>query len=169
MATIVGVFNNQDQAEKAVNEIRRAGITDDKISIVAKKDRINREDRGGDVEVGETGAEMSYADQDLTTGATTGGVLGGAAGLLAGAGALAIPGLGPIIAMGPIAAGLSGAATGGLAGSLVDLGIPRSRGEHYEEEVKKGGILAVVEADQSKINDVANYMRKNGARGVETH
>jgi hypothetical protein len=108
-------------------------------------------------------------NQNLTNGTTTGGTLGGLAGILGGVGAMAIPGIGPILAAGPIAAGLTGAVTGGLAGGLVDLGIPEERGQYYEEEVKKGGILATVEADQDKINDVASYLRSSGARDVETH
>ncbi len=166
MSTVIGVFDDQNQAERTVNEIRKAGITDDKISIVAKKDQVQSEtDNRGN----RSDNDNNYLNQNLTTGTTTGGSLGGLAGLLGGAGALAIPGVGPILAAGPIAAGLTGAVTGGLAGGLVDLGIPQQRGQYFEEEVKKGGILASVEADQSKINDVASYMRRNGARDVETH
>lgn len=163
MSTVVGVFDDRSQAEKAVNEIRKAGITDDKISIAAREEQVREKGRG-DHENGDM-----LRDNDMTTGATTGGTLGGLAGLLAGAGALAIPGVGPIIAAGPIAAGLSGAAAGGLAGGLVDLGIPREKGQEYEEEIKRGGLLAVVETDDNKVNDVASYMKRNGARKVEKH
>ncbi len=159
MSTVVGVFDDQSQAERAVNEIREAGITDEEISIVAKEGRINEDDND----------QNSYLNQDITSGASTGGALGGLAGLMAGAGALAIPGIGPILAAGPIAAGLTGVAAGGLAGGLVDLGIPQERGEYYENEVKKGGIVATVKSDQRRINDVATYFRRNGARDVETH
>ncbi|MDI3547150.1 MAG: hypothetical protein PWR10_802 [Halanaerobiales bacterium] len=162
MPTVIGVFDDQSQAERAVNEIREAGVTDEEISIAAREDRIKADE-------GDEGGTGAFLNQDVTTGATTGGALGGLAGLMAGAGALAIPGIGPILAAGPIAAGLSGVAAGGLAGSLVDLGIPQDRGEYYENEVGKGSILAVVETDQRKINDVASFMRRNGARDVETH
>ena len=157
MPTVIGVFDDRNQAERAVNEIKDAGVSKDEISIVAKEESIgnNNNDEG--------------QGQDLTTGTATGGTLGGLAGLLAGAGALAIPGIGPILAIGPIAAGLTGAAAGGLAGSLVDLGIPQDRGDYYENEVKKGSILAAVKSDQDKINDVASHFRSNGARDVETH
>ncbi|MFW6270817.1 MAG: general stress protein, partial [Bacillota bacterium] len=130
MANVIGIFDDREHAENAVNEIREAGITDDKISIVAKEDTIQSEGEG------------EGEGEDLTTGAPTGGALGGIAGLMAGAGALTIPGVGPILAAGPLAAGLSGVAAGGLAGSLVDLGIDRERGQYYEDEVKRGGILA---------------------------
>lgn len=160
MSTVIGVFDSKNNAEKAVDQIREAGITDDKISLAAKDDRSNEnnnDNNGG------------FMNQDLTTGATTGGALGGAAGLMAGVGALAIPGLGPILAVGPIAAGLTGVAAGGLTGSLVDMGIPQERGDYYENEVRSGKILAAVETDQSKVNDVATFLRDNDASDVETH
>ena len=156
MSTIIGVFDDKSDAENSVEDIKNAGITDDKISIVAKEDQVSENENQED-------------NQDLTAGATTGGTLGGLAGLMAGAGALTIPGIGPVVAAGPIAAGLSGVAAGGLTGSLVDMGVDQERGQYYEDEVKSGAILATVEADQAKINDVASYMRRNGARDVETH
>lgn len=108
-------------------------------------------------------------DQDLTEGVFTGGALGGIAGLLAGAGALLIPGVGPIIAAGPIAATLTGVVTGGIAGSLVDYGIPEARGEYYEEQVRQGGILLTVRAGNEQVDDAASVMRRYGAEDVETH
>ncbi|MDK2835850.1 MAG: hypothetical protein PWP21_627 [Thermosediminibacterales bacterium] len=148
--TVIGVFDSRDKAENAVNEMRNSGFTENEISIVAK----NQEGEETD----------SVAD-----GTTTGSVLGGMAGLAVGAGALAIPGLGPIIAAGPIAGMLSGAASGGIAGALIDWGIPEERGREYEEELRQGKILATVRADESKIQDAANIFRKNGAKDVETH
>lgn len=164
MSTVIGVFENQSQAEKAVNKIREAGITEEKISIVAKKDNVEKGQSGQD-----QGNEATLTDQNLSGGTTTGGVLGGLAGILGGAGALAIPGVGPILAAGPIAAGLTGAVAGGIAGGLIDMGIPEERGQHYEEQVKQGKILAAVEADQTKIEDVSNFLRQNGASDVESH
>ncbi len=160
MPTVIGVFDDRSQAENTVNEIRNAGVTDDEISVVAKEDIV----REGENEVDNEG----FAGK-LTRGATTGGTIGGLAGLIAGAGALTIPGIGPIVAAGPIAAGLTGIAAGGITGSLVDMGIPEERGEYYENEVKEGSILATVEADQAKVNEVASYMRDNQARDVEVH
>lgn len=159
MSTIIGVFHDKDAAERALNEIRNAGITDDKISLVAKDDQQKQNNEEG----------RDNLDQNLTAGTATGGTLGGLSGLAVGAGALAIPGIGPIIAAGPIAAGLTGAAAGGIAGGLVDMGIPQDRGNYYEEQVKSGKILTAVEADDNKINDVASFLRDNGATDVETH
>lgn len=158
MSTIIGVFHNKDDAKGALNKIRNAGITDDKISMVAKDDQQNQDNE-----------EENYLDQNLTAGTATGGTLGALGGLAAGAGALAIPGIGPIIAAGPIAAGLTGAAAGGIAGGLVDMGIPQDRGNYYEEQVKGGKILTAVEADDNKVDDVASFLRNNGATDVETH
>ncbi|HHY47360.1 MAG TPA: hypothetical protein GX506_08710, partial [Firmicutes bacterium] len=94
---------------------------------------------------------------------------GGAAGLLAGLGALAIPGIGPIVAAGPLAATLSGAVTGGLVGGLVDLGIPDERGRYYEERVKQGGVLTAVKTDARKADEAARILRESGATDVEMH
>ena len=159
MSTVIGVFDDRSQAENAMNEIRNAGITDDEISIVGKEDIVK----------GEGDENRENLTSGIGRGATTGGTIGGLAGLIAGAGALTIPGIGPIVAAGPIAAGLTGVAAGGITGSLVDMGIPEDRGEFYENEVKKGSIVATVEADRAKINEVASYMRRNQARDVEIH
>jgi hypothetical protein len=158
MATVIGVFNGESQAEKAVRALRDDGFTTNEINVVAK---------------GEEGAEENdpglTMGQDLTTGAATGGALGGLAGLLAGIGALAIPGLGPIVAAGPIAAGLSGAVAGGLAGGLVDWGIPESRGRHFAERVKQGRVLALIKTGATKVDRAADLLRQNGAEEVEVH
>ncbi|MGB9866897.1 MAG: general stress protein [Bacillota bacterium] len=152
--TLIGVFNSRSQAERAVTELQKRGLTGEEISVVSREDRLHSDrDRGG---------------QDLSEGAYTGGVLGGLAGLLAGAGALAIPGIGPVIAAGPIAGAITGAVGGGIAGSLIDLGIPEERGRYYEDRVKQGDILAVVKSSPDKVNDAANVFRRNGAQDVET-
>ncbi|MGE5577693.1 MAG: hypothetical protein ACM3TT_10940 [Syntrophothermus sp.] len=165
MASVIGVFSSKDQAEKAVNVMREKGFTNNEISIVAKGKKEGRGAEGDE----EGGAAMEMGDQDLTDGTAWGGTLGGVAGLLAGAGALAIPGIGPIVAAGPIAAGLSGAVAGGLAGGLVDYGIPEERGRYYEQRVKEGKILTVVKADRKKVDEAAKLLRDNGASDVEVH
>ncbi|MGM0409839.1 MAG: general stress protein [Bacillota bacterium] len=154
MSTVIALFDDRSQAERAVKEIKDVGISEREISIVSKEENFGDENDQG---------------MKMTTGATTGGTIGGLAGLMAGAGALAIPGIGPILAAGPIAAGLTGMAAGGLIGGLADLGIPRERGEHYENELKSGSILTAVKTGSDKVEKVANSMRKNGARDVETH
>ncbi|GAB6100184.1 membrane protein [Halanaerocella petrolearia] len=161
MPTVLGVFNGESEAKTAVDKMKEKGISEDKISLVAKQD-------GNDnIEAGE---EMAGNDQNLADGATTGGALGGAAGILAGAGLLAIPGVGPVLAAGPVAAGLTGAATGGVAGGLVDYGLDQETGERYAGEVEQGKILVAAEdTDENKINEVSDILRKEGANDVATH
>jgi len=158
--TVIGVFENKQQAEKAVNAVRNSGFDTNEISIVAK---------GGKKNNGNNGDEETLEMDTLTDGTATGGVIGGLAGLAIGAGALAIPGIGPLFAAGPIAGLLSGAATGGIAGSLIDWGIPAERGRYYEEEVKKGKMLTVIRAHEQKVQQAADLLRQNGAKDVETH
>jgi len=159
MSTVIGIFDDKGSAERALREIENLGFTEEEVSLVAKEDE-------------QEGQDNSYLDQDLTNGAATGGALGGIAAIAASVGALAIPGIGPILAAGPIAAGLTGAAAGGIAGSLVDMGIPQERGDYYEGEIKKGKILAAVDlmdADEGEIEDIRSIFDDNGAKDVETH
>jgi len=102
-------------------------------------------------------------------GVTTGGMLGGIAGLALGAGAIAVPGLGPLIAAGPIAGLLSGAATGGVAGGLVDWGIPEAEGRQLEEEVKQGKILVAIDASDKKKDEAVNLLRQFEGENIKVH
>ncbi|NLK08265.1 MAG: hypothetical protein GX316_06135 [Firmicutes bacterium] len=160
MSVVIGTFSDRNQAESAVKSLRDKGFTEDEISIVARDEQSG----GGDFESGD-----DMALDDLSEGTTWGGVLGGTAGLLAGVGALAIPGIGPIIAAGPLAAALSGAVTGGVAGGLLDMGIPEDRGQFFEDEVKRGRFLAVIDTEAGLVEDAARIMWENGASDVETH
>lgn len=159
--TVIGVFRSEDQAQRAVGALRQAGFSDNEISVVAKNERSN-EGMGGS----EGGA---LTGNNISGGVTTGGVLGGLAGLAVGAGALVIPGIGPLIAAGPLAGLLSGAAAGGIAGGLFDWGIPEERGQYYEEQVKRGQILTAVRTSDDKIDKAAQILRSSGARDVESH
>ena len=88
---------------------------------------------------------------------------------MVGAGALAIPGFGPILAAGPIAAALSGAVAGGIAGGLIDWGIPAESSRRYEQQVAQGNILAVIKTSSAKVQQAAQILRQNGANDVESH
>ena len=105
------------------------------------------------------------------TGAVTGGVVGGAAGLAASLMGLAIPGIGPIIAAGPIVATLSGAGVGavagGLIGGLTDMGVSKTDAEYYAESVRRGGALVTVRADDARAERAADIMREHGAIDIE--
>jgi uncharacterized membrane protein len=154
---VIAVFNEKDRAESALQELKEKGYERD-LSLVARD-----EERSGETDT------TSFGDQNLAEGTYTGGALGGIAGLLAGVGALLIPGIGPIVAAGPIAATLTGVVGGGIAGGLIDYGIPEERGEYYEEQVRQGGILVSVKAPDERIDEAASILRHFGASDVETH
>lgn len=86
-----------------------------------------------------------------------------------GAGSLLIPGLGPLVALGPISGFVSGALSGGIVGALIDFGIPETEGYEYEQHVRAGAILAIVTTDEQKTDQVAEIMRVHGAINVRTH
>ncbi len=165
MSTVIGVFRDIHTAEDAVKALRNKGFRDNEISILAKDSQGQGQGMSRDME---TGSDFGGTDS-IADGTTWGGALGGVAGLLAGVGALAIPGIGPIVAAGPLAGVLSGAVTGGVAGGLIDLGIPEERGRQYEQDLKQGGILAVIETSEDKVNDASSILRQNGAKDVESH
>jgi hypothetical protein len=156
--TVIGVFKSRGQADKTVDEFKSKGFGEKEINVVAREDRAG----GGGESEGMMGGR-------LQSGIATGGTIGGLAGVLAGVGALAIPGIGPVIAAGPIAAGLTGAVAGGVAGGLVDLGIPEDRGKFYEGRVREGDIVVAIRSDERKVDEAAQIMRRNGASDVETH
>ena len=113
------------------------------------------------------------APEGAMTGAGSGALLGGALGWLAGIGALAIPGIGPFVAAGPIAAALSGAAVGGavggIAGSLIGLGVPEYEAKRYEGKVKDGGILLSVHTDDGEeVKRAKRIMEEAGAQDIST-
>ena len=141
--TIVALFETADEAQAAVEDLIASGVSVDAISLVVAD--IRGEYRTY------TGAGETKAKEVAATGAISGGVLGGLLGLLVGIGALAIPGIGPVVAAGPLAATLLGvgvgAATGGLIGALVGLGIPEEDANIYAEGVRRGGALVAVRTD----------------------
>lgn len=149
--TVMGVFERREAAEKAVEELRREGFTEAEISVVGKRDGQAGQEGGG---------------PDLGRGTAWGAGVGAAAGLLATAGALTIPGIGPLVALGPLATTLGGAATGGVAGALVDWGIPENRGREVEQRIREGRFVALVEAD-GRADKAEDVLRRTGAREVE--
>ena len=141
--TVAGVFDEPRHAEMALNELKDAGFRPDQVSVVAKDTRETQAMvEGSDM----AGAETSGA----AAGAFLGGITGGIVGWLVGIGALAIPGIGPIVAAGALATTLGGAAVGavagGLIGALVGAGIPEEDARSYETHVKEGRILITAQA-----------------------
>jgi hypothetical protein len=141
---VIGLVSTQAQAEKIVNELTRSGFASNDVSVLFP-DKQGTRDFAHE--------KNTKAPEGAITGAGAGGALGGTLGLLAGIGALAIPGLGPFIAAGPIMAALSGAAAGaavgGLTGALIGLGIPEIEAKQYEGKVRDGNILLSVHTDSA--------------------
>lgn len=139
--TIIAVFDNLEKATQAVNALLDARFTKNDISVL-----VNDADRAYFEKYDEYPAPL----QEITKGAAGGALLGGLTGLLTGLLALLIPGVGPVIAIGPIAASLfgagMGAAAGGLVGGLVDLGMERELANSYAEAIRRGGVLVAVRA-----------------------
>ncbi len=156
---IVAVFSSREQAEKAANELRQNGF-EQEISVVTKDNNQRNND--------DSIMNMGTGDP-VTDGAATGATWGALGGLALGAGALAIPGLGPIIAAGPIAAALSGAAAGGLGGALIDMGIPETESRQYEEEVRQGNTLITVECSENKVQKAKQILQNSGANRIKEH
>ncbi len=158
MAVITRLFDSYEHASSAVRELEAGGVSHDAISIVA-----NRSDSTVPGTDTATGDHTAHAGDGAGAGATLGTVLGGGAGLLAGLGMLAIPGVGPVVAAGwlvatAVGAGV-GAASGGLLGSLVGAGVSEDDAHVYAEGVRRGGTLVTVRADDSQtamVNQVLN-------------
>jgi hypothetical protein len=142
--SVLCITTSEGQASLIVDRLKEDGFSNNDISVLFP-DKTGTRDFA--VEKG------TKAPEGAATGAGTGAVLGGTLGWLAGIGALAIPGVGPFVAAGPIAAALSGAAVGGavggIAGALVGLGIPEYEAKRYEGKIKEGGILISVHTDDS--------------------
>jgi len=158
------IATTHGQAETIVRTLQSQGFADSEISVLLP-------DTAGTHDVGHV--KNTKAPEGTATGATTGGVAGGVLGLLAGIGALAIPGVGPFIAAGPIMAALSGAAlgatAGGVVGGLIGLGIPEIEAKRYEDKLKQGNYLISVHADTSEQEDRAKKIfEDNKAEDITT-
>src|ERR1700733_9097415 len=161
---VFGIFQSSTEAERAVDTLIAAGYPSSDISVLLPDTESTREFAH---------AKDTKAPEGTTVGVTTGGVIGGTLGLLAGIGALAIPGLGPFIAAGPIMAGLAGlglgGAVGGLIGALVGMGIPEYEAKRYEGRIKEGGVLLSVHCDTSEeITRAKDLLRHTGAQDISS-
>lgn len=161
---IVGVFYKEREASQAIEDLKSQGFLTEDISVIGR----NKDDIESISE--ETGTK---APEGMASGAATGGLLGGVTGLLAGIGALAIPGIGPIVAAGPIAATLAGAVvgagTGGLVGGLIGLGFPEDEAKTYDKYVDEGHILVMVEADSTQANTVYSVFRSHNSANADRY
>src|SRR5580698_1575353 len=134
---VFGIYSTRMGVENGVDALVRAGFPSPDISVLLPENLAGTKEMGTE--------KATKAPEGTTAGVTAGGVIGGTLGVLAGIGALAIPGVGPLIAAGPIMAGLAGlgvrGAVGGLVGALVGMGIPEYEAKRYEGQVKDGGTL----------------------------
>lgn len=171
----VGVFTHRRDAEQALHELRDSGFPMDRVSVVV------RDADGNDNIAGASVGEQvgNKADEGATVGLLSGGALGGLTGLLVGLGALAIPGIGPVMLAGATATTLAttlagagiGAVTGGLLGGLLGLGIPEERARVYNERVERGHYLVIVDGSESEILTAQAILHDRGIEeyGVYDH
>jgi len=179
---VFGLAQGEVQADKIVNSLKAAGFLNSDISLLAPEQSsssVGGQESSMPLEkryesVGTVRAEKhTKAPEGGVTGATAGGILGGSLGLLAGIGALAIPGVGPFIAAGPLLAALSGTAVGGslglLVGSLIGAGIPEYEAKKYESALKQGQILISVHtSDDNELNKAKEILKKEGAKDISS-
>jgi hypothetical protein len=161
---VFGIYQSSRQAENAVDRIAAAGFSHNDISVLLPDNQSSKEFAH---------EKNTKAPEGTTAGAATGGVLGGTLGLLAGIGALAIPGVGPFIAAGPIMGALAGlgvgGAVGGLIGALVGLGVPEYEAKRYEGRVKAGGVLLSVHCDTSdEVSRAKDLLKETGAEDISS-
>ena len=162
--TVVGLFDGQDDAHGAVQDLMAAGYTKDKISLVAT-------DPKGEYQKYAVDAEGNLAGDGAAAGMTSGAIVGGFLGLLIGAGAIFFPPAGLLVAgpfAGLIAGAAAGAATGGVLGGLIGLGIPKEHAEYYAEGIRRGGTLVTVTVDESETQRVKDLLDRDGAVDIES-
>ena len=195
--SVFGLAKTQDQARRIVDRLQNEGFDVEYISVLVydKDNKLTRVNAEGDLETNpdliRAGTRQKAANKGTTTkgtigtekstklpegaaaGATAGGIIGGSLGLLAGLGAIAIPGFGAFIAAGPILAALSGSGLGGglglLLGALTGLGIPEYEVKKYADRLKQGKILISIEVPNTESIDTAkNILKQEGAEDIST-
>ncbi len=163
-AAAFGIFANIANAEAAIDGLTMAGFSNQALSVLlSEKDEAK----------GLTTDSTTLASDNATAGVGVGGVVGGALGLLAGIGALALPGVGPFIAAGPIMASLAGlgvgGAVGGFVGALVGMGVPEFEAKLYDVRVKDGGVLVAVHCESPEgISKARDVLKAVGAEDIAT-
>jgi hypothetical protein len=162
---VFGIYSTRVGVENAVDALVRAGFPSPDISVLLPENLAGTKEMGTE--------KATKAPEGATAGVTAGGVIGGTLGVLAGVGLLAIPGLGPFIAAGPIMAGLAGlgvgGAVGGVTGALIGSGIPEFEAKRYEGRLQKGGILLSVHCDTSdEIKRAKDVLKSTNAEDVSS-
>jgi hypothetical protein len=161
---VFGIYRSRTAVENAVDRLRQENFRNTDISVLFPENEGTKDFAH---------EKNTKAPEGTAAGATSGAVIGGGLGWLAGIGALAIPGLGPLIAAGPIVAALAGAGAGGvvggITGALVGMGIPEYEAKRYEGRVKEGGILLSVHADDSNwVKKAKEILEQTGAEDISS-
>src|SRR6201996_3960628 len=159
-----GIYKTRALAEAGVDRLLASGFSNDDISVLLPDSNSSREFAH---------EKNTKAPEGTATGVTAGGLVGGTIGLLAGIGALAIPGVGPLIAAGPIMGALAGlgvgGAVGGLVGALVGMGIPEYEAKRYEGRIKSGGILISVHCDNGDwVSKAKDILKQSGVEDISS-
>jgi len=159
-----GIYRSRSEVERGIEALRTAGFRAEDVSVLVPEN-VGTKDFAHE--------KATKAPEGASSGAGTGAVIGGVLGWLAGIGTIAIPGVGPLIAAGPIMAALAGAgvggAVGGLTGALVGMGIPEYEAKRYEGMIKEGGYLVSVHADNSEWTRKAKkVLEESGAEDISS-
>jgi hypothetical protein len=161
---VFGIYTSVGHAEQTVDDLMAAGFASGAVSVLLPDSESTKEFAHH---------KDTKAPEGTTAGGVAGGVIGGTIGVLAGIGALAIPGIGPFIAAGPIMAGLAGlgagGAVGGFIGALVGMGIPEYEAKRYQGRLKDGGILLSVHCDTAdEIDRAKKILKDSGAEDISS-
>jgi hypothetical protein len=159
---VFGIYPDRPAVEEAVEHMRRAGFRNTDISVLFPENSGTKDFAH---------EKNTKAPEGATSGVVAGGIAGGVLGWLTGIGALAIPGLGPLIAAGPIVAALAGAgavgALGGIVGALAGMGVPEYEAKRYEGRIREGGILLSVHCDSSDwVKRAKEILTQTGAQDI---
>jgi len=157
--SVFGIVRTREEAETVIRKLKDTGFSSDSISLLLPESSFDLEEHA------------TKAPEGAATGGTTGFILGGVLGWLAGIGSLAIPGVGPFLAAGPIFAALSGAAVGaafgGITGALIGMGIPEYEARHYESRIREGNILVSIHTDLDvEAEKAREILERSGAEEI---
>jgi len=161
---VFGIYSGRERVENAIQSLQNAGFRNTDVSILLPENAGTKD---------LATQKATKAPEGMAVGATSGAVVGGALGWLAGIGALTVPGIGPFLAAGPIVAALAaggvGGAVGGVTGGLIGLGIPEYEAKRYEGLIKKGGTLLSVHCDSSEwVKKAKDILVNTGAEDVSS-
>jgi hypothetical protein len=165
LKSVFGVYQTWPEAERAVSELHSAGFSNRDLSILVHSDNVDKDELAPE--------RHTQSPKGLAVGALSGAFLGGGLGLLAGFGTLVIPGIGPMLAMGPILSALSGigmgGVAGGVAGAFIGVGFPEHKLTDLQKDLKEGGILVSVHAESFDLRKEAyQILQDTGAEGISS-